>query len=424
MGFDKSLKLALPMRAVYHHFMAKTHAAKRLWFNLAARGLTSLRQKLPTLLSGKGSLKLIPSELEVQKASNPLIVTDATLIRAGLVFRLTALLSESSIPFAIFDGVLPDPSFEVCEHGLAVLKDNACDSVIALGGGSVIDVAKIIRMAATHKKPVSAFRGLLPCRNSGLPLICVPTTAGTGGEATAMAVITNQKQHRKINILDPRLAPDSAILDPELVVGLPPGMTAQTGMAALALAVEAYTNSLHYSDVEMQALEAVRLVFANLRRAYARGDDLEAREAMLRASHLAGRAFSRGFVGYTHAVAHRFCERYRVPHGLANAITLPYFMDLYRKAVPERLADLAAAAGLRSRGAGEDMEEPAAAFVEALRRLNEDIGIPGKAGFLKREDVPGIAAAALKEAHGTPYPLPMILDVSDLEAVIVSMCPD
>jgi len=407
------------LRGVYHQTMAKTYPAKRLWFNLAARGLTVLRQKLPTLLTGKGSLKLLPSELEVQKASKPLIVTDASLIKVGLVSRLTTILSESSIPFAIFDGVLPDPSFEICEYGLAVLKDNGCDSVIALGGGSVIDAAKIIRMAAPHKKPVGAFKGLLPCRNSGLPFICVPTTAGTGSEAAAAAVITDQKQHRKITVLDPRLPPDSAILDPELCVGLPPGMTAATGMDALTHAVEAYTNTLHYSDVDM---EATRLVFANLRKAYTQGDDLEAREAMLRASHLAGRAFTRGFVGYIHAVAHRFGERYHIPHGLANAITLPYFIDLYRDVVPERLADLAAAAGL---DVGEaDIDEQAAAFVEALRRLNRDLGIPEKAGFLKREDIPGIAAAALKEAHGTPYPLPMILDISGLEAVIALMLPD
>jgi len=404
--------------------MAKTYAAKRLWFNLAARGLTVLRQKLPTLLTGKGSLKLLPSELEVQKASKPLIVTDASLIKIGLVSRLTTVLSESSIPFAIFDGVQPDPSFEICEYGLAVLKDNGCDSVIALGGGSVIDAAKIIRMAATHKKPVSAFKGLLPCRNSGLPFICVPTTAGTGSEATAAAVITDQKQQRKITVLDPRLPPDSAILDPELCVGLPPAMTAATGMDALTHAVEAYTNTLHYSDVDMQALEATRLVFANLRGAYSHGEDLEAREAMLRASHLAGRAFTRGFVGYIHAVAHRFGERYHIPHGLANAITLPYFIDLYRGVVPERLADLAAAAGLGGGGAEADVEEQAAVFVEALRRLNKDLGIPEKAEFLRRKDIPGIAAAALKEAHGTPYPVPVILDAAGLESVIALMLPD
>jgi alcohol dehydrogenase class IV len=403
--------------------MAKIHAARRLWFNLAARGLTILRQKLPTLLTGKGSLKLLPSELEVQKASKPLIVTDASLIKLGLVSRLAAILSESSVPFAIFDGVLPDPSFEVCEHGLAVLKENGCDSVIAFGGGSVIDAAKIIRMAATHKKPVSSFRGLLPCRNSGLPFVCVPTNAGTGSEATAAAVINDQKRHRKITVLDPRLPPDSAILDPELCVGLPPGMTAATGMDALTHAVEAYTNTLHYSDVDMQALEAARLIFANLRRAYDRGDDLEAREAMLRASHLAGRAFTRGFPGYIHAVAHRFGERYNIPQGLANAIALPYFIDVYREALPERLADLAAAAGLGAGAAEADPDELAAAFVEAVRRLNRDLGIPERAEFLKGEDVPGIAAAALNEAHGTPYPLPVILDAPGLEAVIRSMLP-
>ncbi len=417
------MKLARPSPRIYHQAMAKTHAVKLLCFNLATRGITILRQKLPTLLPGKGSLKLLPSELEVQKASKPLIVTDASLIRVGLVSRLAAILSESSVPFAIFDGVLPDPSFDVCEHGLAVLKENGCDSVIAFGGGSVIDAAKIIRMAATHKKPASSFSGLLPCRNSGLPFICVPTTAGSGSEATAFAVIADKKRHRTITVLDPRLPPDSAILDPELCVGLSPAMTAAAGIEALTHVVEAYTNTLHYSDVEMQALEATRLIFANLRRAYARGDDLEARESMLKASHLAGRAFTRGFPGYMHAVAHRFGERYNVPQGLANAVVLPHFIDLYRETLPERLADLAAAAGLGAGAAEADPDELAASFVEAVRRLSGDLGIPERAEFLKGEDIPGIAAAALKEAHGTPYPLPIILDASGLEEVIRSMLP-
>jgi len=418
------LNLAPSLRGVYHHTMAKKYLAKRLWFNFAARCLTVLRQKLPTLLTGKGSIKLLPSELEVQKASKPLIVTDANLIKVGLVSKLTVVLSESSIPFAIFDGVLPDPSYEICEYGLAVLKDNGCDSIIALGGGSVIDVAKIIRMAATHKKPVTAFKGLLPCRNSGLPFICVPTTAGTGSEAIVTAAITDQNHHRTITIFDPRLPSDSTILDPELCVGLSPGMTAAAGMDALTHAVESYTNTLHYSDVDMQALEATRLVFANLRRAYVQGDDLEAREAMLRASHLAGRASTRGFVGYIHAVAHRLGERYHIPHGLANAIIMPYFIDLYRTVVTERLSDLAAAASLANLGIDNDIDKQAAAFVEALRKLNKDLGIPEKADFLKPEDIPGIAAAALKEAHGMPYPLPMILDAHGLEAIIALMLPD
>jgi len=399
------------------------HAARWIWFNVAARALTLVPQKIPTLLTGLGSLKLVPSELGVHHSAKPLIVTDATLVKAGLAGKLTAILSDAGIPFALFDEVLPDPSYEICEKGLAALKRNGCDSVIALGGGSVIDAAKLIRMGATHKKSVSRFSGIMPFRNGGLPFICIPTTAGTGSEATAAAVITDSKRHRKVTVLDPRLPPDTAILDPGLLTGLPPAMTAATGMDALTHAFEAYTNTLHYSDVEVQAIEAVRLIFSNLRTAYAEGGRIEAREAMLRASHLAGRAFTRGFVGYVHAVAHRFGERYHVPHGLANAITLPYFLDLYRTVCPERLADLASAAGIRARSRGEDSGACALAFVDAVRSLNADIGIPEKAAFLREEDIPGIVADALREAHGTPYPVPVVLGPAELEVVLRSMRP-
>ncbi|MCE1197047.1 iron-containing alcohol dehydrogenase [bacterium] len=397
------------------------HAGKRIWFNIAARALTILPQKVPTLLTGAGSLKLIPSELEVLGAKKPLVVTDAVLVKTGVVARVAEILNGAGIPYAVFDQILPDPTYEICAQGLAALRAGACDAVIAVGGGSVIDAAKLIRMGATHRKNLAKFVGLLPFRNGGLPFICVPSTAGTGSEATAAAVITDAARHRKQTILDPRLPPNTAILDPLITTGLPPAMTAATGMDALTHAVEAYTNTLHYSDVDVQAIEAVRLIFSNLRAACADGSKVEAREAMLRASHLAGRAFTRGFVGYVHAVAHRFGERYHVPHGLANAIALPYFLDLYREACPERLADLAAAAGLRDHTAAGDAASAAQAFVDAVRSLAADIGIPAKAAFLVADDIPAIAVAALKEAHGTPYPVPLVLDASALETVIRSM---
>jgi len=397
------------------------HAVKWVWFNVAARVLTILPQKIPTLLTGPGSIKLVPSELDVHHARKPLIVTDATLVKTGVVAKLTDILTGAGIPFAIFDEILPDPSFELCEKGLAVLKANACDMVIAIGGGSVIDAGKLIRMGATHKKSIAKFSGLMPFRNGGLPFICVPTTAGTGSEATAAAVITDTKKKRKTTVLDPRLPPNTAILDPLLTLGLPPGMTAATGLDALTHAVEAYTNTLHYSDVDVQAIEAVHLIFSNLRVACADGTKVEAREAMLRASHLAGRAFTRGFVGYVHAVAHRFGERYHIPHGLANAIALPYFLDYYRSACPERLADLAEAAGICGRGNSEDAQTSALAFVEAVRALNADVGIPEKAAFLKEEDIAGIVVDAFREAHGTPYPVPVILDAPELTGILRSM---
>jgi alcohol dehydrogenase class IV len=400
------------------------HAVQWVYFNLAGRALNIVRQKIPTLLTGPGNVKLIPSELATLKAKKPLLVTDAALVAAGVSAKLEAVLNAARIPYARFDGVLPDPTFEMCEAGLKLLKAEGCDAVIALGGGSVMDAAKLIRMGATHEKALEKFSGLLKCRNGGLPFICLPTTAGTGSEATAAAVITDARRHRKITVLDPRLPPDTAILDATLTVGLPPPMTAATGADALTHAVEAFTNTLHFSDVDAQSIEAVRLVFANLVKACAQGGDLTAREAMLRASHLAGRAFTRGFVGYVHAVAHRFGERYHVPHGLANAIALPYFLDLYLTACPERLAALAAAAGAWGEGSVGDESAKAKAFVDAVRSLLAGIGIPPKAAFLRESDIPGIVADAFREAHGTPYPVPVVLDSAELAAVLRRMLPE
>jgi alcohol dehydrogenase class IV len=399
------------------------HVVKWVYFNLAGRALNIVPQKTPTLLTGPGSVKLVPSELATLKSKKPLVVTDAALVATGVAGKLEAVLAEAKVPFARFDGVLPDPTFEICAAGLKLLKAEGCDSVIALGGGSVMDAGKLIRMGATHDKPLEKFAGLLKCRNGGLPFICLPTTAGTGSEATAAAVITDARRHRKVTVLDPKIPPDTAILDPLLTLGLPPPMTASTGADALTHAVEAFTNTLHFSDVDAQSIEAVRLIFANLPTVYAHGDDVAAREAMLRASHLAGRAFTRGFVGYVHAVAHRFGERYHVPHGLANAIALPYFLDLYLAACPGRLAALASAAGAWGEGSVGDEAAKAKAFVDAVKRLLSGVGIPEKAAFLLEADIPGIVADAFKEAHGTPYPVPVVLDSAELAAVLRKMLP-
>jgi len=397
------------------------HAAKWVWFNLAARALTLIPQKIPTLLTGQGSIKLVPSELGVHHAKKPLIVSDAILAKSGAVGRLAAILDEADIPYALFPEASADPSFELCERGVATLKANGCDSVIALGGGSVIDTAKLVRMGATHKKSMGKFGRLMPFRNGGLPLICIPTTAGTGSEASAVAIIIDTKRHRKITLLDPRLPPDTAILDPALATSLSPALTAATGIDALTHAVEAYTNTLHYSDVDAQAIEAVRLIFSNLGTACAKGTDIEAREAMLRASHLAGRAFTRGFVGYVHAVAQGLGERYHIPRGLASAIALPYFLELYVSVCPQRLADLASAAGSCDRSKAQDSETCARIFIDAVRALSAEIGLPSKADFLREEDIPGIAAEALREAHGTPYPVPLILSVAEIGGLLRKM---
>jgi alcohol dehydrogenase class IV len=397
------------------------HTLAKVWFNIAARVLTAVPQKTPILLTGQGSIKLLPSELDTLKAKRPLIVTDKGVAGTDILGSVEKILGEAGVQYAVHSAITPDPSFEVCRAGLEALRAQRCDAVIALGGGSVMDAGKLIRMGATHDKPMEKFAGILRLSNRGLPFICIPTTAGTGSEATAAAVITDTKRHRKLTVLDPRIPPDSAILDPSLTLGLPPALTASTGIDALTHAIEAYTNTLHYSDVDSQAVEAVRLILAHLPKVFANPADARGREALLRASNLAGRAFTRGFVGYVHAIAHRFGERYHIPHGLANAIVLPYFLDLYAEACPQRLASLARATGICG-DLGQGKDAPCAlAFVAAVKTLLAEVGIPPKADFLKAEDIDAIAKEALKEAHGTPYPVPVVYMAKELAAILRTM---
>ena len=399
----------------------KKHGLKKYWLRTRAKILTRKAQKTPTLLTGAGSIKLIPSELKVHRAQKPLIVTSPTLSRTETIAKLKDILLQADIPFEIFDRILPDVSFEQCENGVAAMRSAGCDAVLAVGGGSVMDGAKLIRMGRTHGRPLASFAGIGKFRNEGAPLICLPTNAGTGSEATVISVVRNEKTRKFDMVIDAKLPADTAILDPALTVGLSPGVTAITAMDAFVHAIEAYTNTLHHSDSDVQASEAIRLIFANLPKACVEGSDLSSREALLRASHLAGRALSRGFVGYIHAVAHRFGEFYRVPHGLANAIVLPYFLDLYLDICPDRLAELAATSGLFVELPEDDDPGNARKFVEAVRHLLYDLAIPEKARFLREADIPKIAGAALAEVYQMSYPVPVILSKEELEAILGKM---
>ncbi len=398
----------------------------KAWFHAGAWTLSVVPQRFPRVIIENGGIAHIPAELAAIGKRKPLIVSDASLVRAGLVSRLESVLADSGLDCAVFAGVVPDPSYEVCAQGLAALRAAGCDSVIALGGGSVMDAAKLIRMGATHRKPIEKFAGLLPCRNAGLPFICVPTTAGTGSETTSAAVITDTAAHMKRTVLDPRLTPFLAVLDAGLTLGLPPAVTASTGIDALTHAIEAYTNTLRIPSVDADATEAVRLVFAFLPRAYRDGADIEAREAMLKASFLAGRAFTKGFVGYVHAIAHRFGERYHVPHGLANAVALPSVLDFIADAAAPRLAALRRAAhgseGKPAESHGSVIDE-AGGFIDEVRALIAGLGLPSTLDLLRREDIPAIAEGALREARRTPYPVPRVLDLADCEAIIATMLP-
>jgi alcohol dehydrogenase class IV len=371
----------------------------------------------PVLLIGTGSTARLCGLVGGSGARRTMIVTDAVLARLGTAEPVRRALEAEGIDVAVFDGIVPDPTHEVLQAGLAAVRAHGSDSILALGGGSSIDGAKVIAAMATTGKSPAQLVGMLKVSKPPLPLFAVPTTAGTGSEVTVVAVVTDPVRHEKKVVIDPKLVPVAAALDPVMMKGMPPPITAATGMDALTHAVEAYLGRWPQADTAMLSISAVRLVFANLPRAYAHGEDLEARESMALASLYAGLAFTRAAVGYVHAFSHQLGGRYGVPHGLGNAIILPRVLDFSKDApyAEARLAELAVAIGAGS--ASESKAVIAQRFVERVRELNRTVGIPEKVAALRAEDIPAIASAARIEA-ATDYPVPKNMNQRDAEALL------
>ena len=373
----------------------------------------------PVLFVGPGSTARLCGLIGGSGARRTMIATDAVLARLGLVEPVRQALEAEGIDVAVFDGIVPDPTHEVLERGLAAVRAHGSDSILAVGGGSSIDAAKVIAAMATTGKSPAKLVGMLKVSKAPLPLYAVPTTAGTGSEVTVVAVVTDPVLHEKKVVIDPKLVPVAAALDPEMMKGMPPPITAATGMDALTHAVEAYQGSWPQADTAMLCVSAVRLVFANLPRAYAQGNDLEAREAMALASLYAGLAFTRAAVGYVHAFSHKLGGMYGVPHGLGNAIVLPKVLDFSKDApcAETRLAELCVAIGAGS--VSEPRAVLAQRFIDRVRELNRTVGIPDKVAALRAEDIPAIARAARNEA-ARDYPVPKNMSRHDAEALLRS----
>lgn len=371
----------------------------------------------PTVLVGPDSALRLCRMIGEFGYRRVMIVTDAVLVKLGLVEPLRSALAEQGIDVAVHDGITPDPTYPVLEAGLAAVKAHRSDAILAVGGGSAIDAAKLIGAMATSDKTPAQLLGMLKLKAPMLPLFAIPTTAGTGSEVTVAAVATDPVAHVKAAAIDPRLVPMAAALDPLIMQGMPKPITAATGMDALTHAVEAYTNRWPLVETAPHSLAAVRMIFANLPRAFANGDDLAAREGMAIASFYAGLAFTKAYVGYVHAFSHTLGGRYGVPHGLCNAIVLPYVLDFLKDApyAEARLAELAVAIG-----AGAASESPATLaqrFIDRVRELNRTVGIPEKIASLEAEDVPAIARAAMIEAH-RDYPVAKNMSPGEAEALL------
>lgn len=374
----------------------------------------------PTLLVGAGSSARLGQAIAGFGHRKFLIVTDPIIAKLGLLLPLTKALTAAGGQFVVFDKITPDAPIPLIENGIDFFKEHGCDAIVAFGGGSSMDAAKAIAVAISNPKPLRQLAGYFKGLRAPVKIYAVPTTAGTGSEVTVAAVISDPETEKKLVIVDPRMVPKMAALDPELMTGIPPHITAATGIDALTHAVEAFIGNWTTPYSDGMALTAVGLIFDNLRTACRDGKNLEAREKMALASTYAGFAFTRANVGYVHAIAHQFGGKYHTPHGLANAIMLPLVLKFSEPAITGRLATLAVRAKVGREGEAEEVL--AQKFLAAVDKLNKDIGIPTTLDALREEDIPALAEAALWEAH-TGYPVPRYMTQEICEDLIRQALP-
>ena len=374
--------------------------------------------RMPEYLEGPGKIGELGAFLKGRGINDVLVVTGSGMVRRGQVQPMLDGFEANGIRYTLQTYSTTDPTSDDVERGYQTYKENGCKSIVALGGGSRIDCAKGIAAKAVHpKKTVAQLQGLLKVHWPIPPFVAIPTTAGAGSETTVAAVITDSATHRKAAINDPFLIPKYAVLDPELTVGLPPYTTATTGMDALAHAVEAYTNKTYNTKLENKlAKEAVRLIHDNILAAFEDGSNLEARQNMQRGAFYAGRAFTRGCVGYVHAVGHTLGGLYGVAHGLAMAVLLPHVMRQFGAAAHKRLADLADVCGI---GGANDAEK-ANAFIRWIEETNEKMGLPDRFDVIRDEDIDRMISWAKKEANPL-YPVPEVWGREDFRKLIESV---
>ena len=354
----------------------------------------------------------VPPLLKEKNIRRVLLVTDENLRKIGGTAPLEEALEQTGVFCAVYDETIPNPTVANAEAAREKYLGNGCEAVIAFGGGSPMDCAKALcARIARPDRSLLQMKGLLKVRRATPLLIAVPTTAGSGSETTLAAVITDEKNHHKYVINDFALIPSYAVPDPAVTATLPRAVAAATGMDALTHTVEAFIGRSTTKETRADALKAVKLIFRHLEKACENGAE-EDREQMLYASFLAGKAFTRSYVGYVHAVAHSLGGAYGTPHGEANSILLPHVLRAYGEAAEHKLALLADAAGI----GGHGEKEKAAAFIAAIEAMNRRLGIPDDIGALKEDDIPALARRADKEANPL-YPVPRLMDAKELESL-------
>ena len=373
-------------------------------------GVSFIKWKTDDVISKEDALKDVPSLLLEKGIKKVFLITDAHIYALGLCSTLEQTLQENKLDYIVYKDVISNPTIKSIEQALLIYKNNYCDGIIAFGGGSVMDSAKLLGARfANPNKTLKQMKGYFKVRKRISYLAVVPTTSGSGSEATIVGVVSDEVTHEKYAITSPKLIPHMVVLDPVITTNLPAFVTATTGMDALTHALECYIGKANTKSTKKQSLEAIKKIWISLEKAVREGTNLKARNLMQEASYLAGEAFTRGFVGYVHALAHPLGGFYNTPHGLANAVILPKVLKKYQDSIYEDMYTLYLELGYK----GLDKKDATNFLIEEIEALNDRIGIPNKIKDIKEEDMVEMIERCLKEAHPM-YPVPRFLTKEEL----------
>jgi alcohol dehydrogenase class IV len=357
--------------------------------------ITTIR-RIPKILMGVGAVGEVGKEVTGLGAKRALLISDPGVMKAGIVERVLSSLKGAKVKVSVFDRVEPDPRYEIVDECAEWARPQGIQCVIGVGGGSSLDVAKAVAVMLKGEGSISSFFGVELIHRPGVPVVAVPTTAGTGSEVTPIVILSDEGEKLKKGVVSLHLIPSVAILDPELTVGMPPSVTAATGMDALIHAIEAFTSINATPFTDLLAARAMELLYSNIRKAYCNGSDIRARSHMLEGSLLAGIAFANAGVTAVHAFAYPIGAEFHIPHGIANALMLPRVMEFNMIGALERFASIATMLG--EAPAGLSLRETAQRAVMAMERLREDLGLPSHLSDfgVTAEDIPRLASGVLK----------------------------
>ena len=357
--------------------------------------MTTIR-RIPKILMGVGAVGEVGKEVTGLGAKRALLISDPGVMKAGIVEKVLSSLKGAKVKVSVFDRVEPDPRYEIVDECAEWARPQGIQCVIGVGGGSSLDVAKAVAVMLSNGGSISAFFGVDLVGRPGVPVVAVPTTAGTGSEVTPIVILSDEREKLKKGVVSPHLIPSVAILDPELTVGMPPSVTAATGMDALIHAIEAFTSINATPFTDLLAARAMELLYSNIRKAYCNGSDIRARSHMLEGSLLAGISFANAGVTAVHAFAYPIGAEFHIPHGIANTLMLPRVMEFNMIGALERFASIATMLG--EAPSGLSLREAAQKAVTAMERLREDLGLPTHLSDfgVRTEDIPRLASGVLK----------------------------